>query len=257
MSRPFSLWLRTFSASVCVFFAQAGAADAERPSVLNVLEAQGLRIVQEFEVGGGVRGFAAAAGQQPMAVYVTQDGAAIVGTRVGEDGSDLDEQQLQDLVVKPMGERMWAQLEASSWVQDGEEDAPRIIYTFSDPNCPYCNRFWQAARPWVEAGKVQLRHVMVGLIKEDSATKAAAILGAKDASAALRENETRFSTGGISPTKSVSPAVRELLDANQLLMMELGFRGTPAIVFHDDHGVVQRYNGMPQGEDLAEVMGSL
>ncbi|MFA5632168.1 MAG: thiol:disulfide interchange protein DsbG [Porticoccaceae bacterium] len=254
MSRTFSRLLRALSASVCVFAAQ-GQADAERPAVLDVLEAQGLHIVQEFEVGGGVRGFAAAAGQQPMAVYVTQDGAAIVGTRIGEDGVDLDEQQLQELVAKPMGERMWTKLETSAWVQDGDSKAARIIYTFSDPNCPYCNRFWQAARPWVEAGKVQLRHVMVGIIKEDSATKAAAILAAKDTSAALAENETNFSKGGITPAKSVSTAVRESLDANQLLMMELGFRGTPALVFHDESGAVQRYNGMPQGEDLTEVMG--
>ncbi len=31
--------------------------------------------------------------------------------------------------------------------------------------------FWEQARPWVKAGKVQLRHIMVGIIREDSAAK--------------------------------------------------------------------------------------
>jgi thiol:disulfide interchange protein DsbG len=40
--------------------------------------------------------------------------------------------------------------------------------------------FWEQARPWVKAGKVQLRHIMVGIIREDSPGKSAALLAAKD-----------------------------------------------------------------------------
>lgn len=79
-----------------------------------------------------------------------------------------------------MGDQVWAQLESATWVLDGKADAPRIVYTFSDANCPYCNHFWEAARPWVNSGKVQLRHLLVGIIREDSPAKAAAILGASD-----------------------------------------------------------------------------
>ncbi len=52
--------------------------------------------------------------------------------------------------------------------RDGKDNAPKIIYMFSDPNCPYCNRFWQLARPWVDSGKVQIRHIMVGILSHDS-----------------------------------------------------------------------------------------
>ncbi len=48
-----------------------------------------------------------------------------------------------------MSAKMWAKLEASAWVRDGKADAPRVVYTFSDANCPYCHNFWEAARPWV------------------------------------------------------------------------------------------------------------
>ena len=38
-------------------------------------------------------------------------------------------------------------------------------------------------------------------------------------------------------------------------MTELGFHGTPGLVFRDDEGIVQRRGGIPQGADLDVVMG--
>jgi thiol:disulfide interchange protein DsbG len=244
------LGVTALAATACSY-----ADNGDRPPVLDALEASGLGIVEEFPADDGLRGFAAVAGQQPIAVYVTPGGDAIVGTRVDRNGNEPDAIRLQDLVAAPMGERMLSQLEAAEWVLDGSADAPRVIYTFTDPNCPFCNRLWHAARPWVEEGKVQLRHVMVGVIREDSAGKVATILGSGDPGARLAENERRFAQGGV-PAASVVPAsVRRALESNHLLMMELGFRGTPALVFRDTDGTVQRRGGMPQGDDLNEVMG--
>ena len=72
---------------------------------------------------------------------------------------------------------------AARWIADGRESAPRTVFT--DPNCPYCNKLWADARPCVDAGKRQLRHVMVGILTPTSAGKAAALLGAKDPAAAM------------------------------------------------------------------------
>lgn len=138
---------------------------------------------------------------------------------------------------------------------DGKAEAPRIVYVFSDANCPYCNLFWKAARPWVDAGQVQIRHLLVGIIKEDSPAKAAAILGAPDPSAALTENEVKYDEGGIAPAPNVPDDVLQTLENNQMLMLSLGFRGTPGIVVRQDNGLIGKYNGMPQAEALAEVMG--
>ena len=235
--------------------AYSQAQNKERPAVIQALEAQGLDVIKEFDVGGGLRAFATAAGDRPIAVYVTSDGKAIVGTRVDAKGESIDEKTLQNLVAKPMDDKAWAQLESAKWVQDGKADAPRIIYAFSDANCPYCHKFWEAARPWVEAGKVQLRHVLVGVIKEDSPAKAAAILGAKDASAAFAENERNFDRGGIKPAKNTPDDVLETLEAHKMLMFSMGFRGTPGIAVRERDGQVKKFNGMPQGGDLAEVLG--
>ncbi|MFT3803627.1 MAG: thiol:disulfide interchange protein DsbG [Burkholderiaceae bacterium] len=232
-----------------------GKPSAEVPAAVKALEGKGLTVMQEFEVGGGLRAFAAVAGDRPVAVYVTSDGNAIVGSRLDDKGEPLDEATLDKLVAKPISDKAWAQLEASRWVRDGKADAPRIVYTFSDANCPYCHRFWEAARPWVDAGKVQLRHVLVGVIRPDSPAKAAAILGAADPSAALAENENKFDRGGITPAPSIPADVSQALDDNQRLMLSMGFRGTPGIVVRDGDGLLKKYNGMPQPAAMNDVLG--
>ena len=236
----------------------AAKATANRPAVLQGIEKHGFEVMGEFDAPGGLRGFAGlVGGQQPAAAYVTADGKAVmVGTLFNEKGEDVGAGPIDRLVAKPMSDRIWNKLDASAWVRDGRADAPRVVYTFSDANCPYCHRFWEAARPRVDSGKVQLRHVMVGVIREDSPAKAAAILGAPNPSAVFLQNEHDFSKGGITPAASITPALANKLDANQVLMVELGFQGTPGILFRDAEGVVQRVSGMPQGEDMDKVMGA-
>lgn len=228
----------------------------ERPAVVRAIEAQGLEVLGEFDAPSGLRGFAGIAGQQPVAMYATADGKhAVVGTLVNAKGEDVGSEALQRLVSEPMSKRQWAQLESSAWIADGKSDAPRVVYAFSDPNCPYCNRFWEAARPWVESGKVQLRHVMVGVIRADSANKVAAIYAAASPSEAMERSERTYASGGIAPAATVPTDVRKKLDANEKLMIELGFQGTPGILFLDDKGLIQRRSGLPRASDLAVVLG--
>lgn len=243
-------------APLMLLLAASGDADQRAlPPAMGALEAQGVTIIEEFETTPDLRIFAAVAGQQPLAIYVTRDDTVIVGTRLDEQGRPVDENRLQQLVERPMARQAWARLAESDWVLDGASEAPRIVYTFSDPNCPYCNQFWQAARPWVDAGAVQLRHVMVGLIKADSTTKAAAILEARDRSAALRENERNFARGGIAPKRNISSGTRATLEEHRMLMITLGFRGTPGIVALDDDGLLQTLNGLPGPGALEALFG--
>jgi thiol:disulfide interchange protein DsbG len=228
----------------------------DKPAVIEAIEAQGLEVLGEFDAPSGLRGYAGMAGQRPVAVYATADGQhAVVGTLVNAQGEDAGAEALQRLVAEPMSKRTWAQLEASDWIVDGKPDAPRVVYTFSDPNCPFCNKFWQAARPWVDSGKVQIRNIMVGVIRPDSANKVATIYAAASPSEALERNERNYANGGIEPAATVPADVRSRLDTNEKLMMDLGFQGTPGILFRDEQGLVQRRSGMPPATDLPTVLG--
>ncbi|WP_313398030.1 thiol:disulfide interchange protein DsbG [Stenotrophomonas sp.] len=231
-------------------------AAAEEPAVVKTLRSQGVEFMGTFETPVGLTGYAGVAGQRPLGVYVSKDGEyAVVGTLVNAKGEDVSAAKLKELVSGPMGQQAWARAEATHWVRDGKADAPRIIYSFSDPNCPYCNRFWEAAQPWVAAGKVQIRQILVGVIREDSANKAAAILGAASPEQALIQNERDFAKGGIKPLPTVPAAVQAKLRANEAAMLDLGFQGTPGIIFKDADGSVQMRSGMPQGDDMQTVLG--
>ncbi len=252
----------TLAPLACAQTASAPAATAAKPAAVNepavvkTLRSQGVEFMGTFETPVGLTGYAGVAGQRPLGVYVSKDGEyAVVGTLVNAKGEDVSAAKLKELVSGPMGQQAWAKVEASHWVRDGKADAPRVIYSFSDPNCPYCNRFWEAAQPWVAAGKVQIRQILVGVIREDSANKAAAILGAASPEQALIQNERDFAKGGIKPLATVPAAVQAKLRANEALMLDLGFQGTPGILFKDADGTVQMRSGMPQGDDMQMVLG--
>lgn len=150
----------------------------------------------------------------------------------------------------------WNRLAEGHWVADGRADAPRIVYAFADPNCGYCNRFWLAARPFVESGQVQLRHLMVGIVGDDSPGKAAAILGAASPADALARNERHYRAGGIRPLPAVPPTLQAKLDANEKLLRALGFHGTPGLVYLDAEGRLKRFPGLPDTSDLRDILGA-
>ena len=102
---------------------------------------------------------------------------------------------------------------------------------------------------------MQLAPTVAGVIREDSAARAAASLSAGEPRAALLANEHQFGSGGIKPLPSISREVAGKLDANQVLMVEMGFQGTPGILFQNEQGSVERRAGLPQGDDLQKVLG--
>jgi thiol:disulfide interchange protein DsbG len=227
------------------------------PAPIKALEAQGVEVMGTFDAPGGLKGYAAVVQQRPLAIYLTADGKQdIVGTMVDANGNSLSQEPLDRLVSKPMAIKTWNQLEKSSWIADGSKNAPRVIYTFTDPNCPYCNKFWNDAQPWVKAGKVQVRHVLVGILMDSSAGKAAALLSAADPQAALAQHEQQHASGGVKPLEQISVKVRAQLDANMALMQQLGSSATPTTFYKDDAGNLQMVQGAPSAQMLIKVLGS-
>ena len=226
------------------------------PAPIKALEAQGIEVIGTFEAPGGLTGYAGMIEQQPLAIYLTADGKqAIVGPMIDGKGNNLSQKPLEKLVSKPMTDKAWKQLEKSTWIADGNKNAPRVIYTFTDPNCPYCNKFWNDARPWIKSGKVQLRHVMVAILTPTSPGKAAALLAAKDPQAALTQHEQQHAKGGVKPLSQVPEKIRAQLEANQKLMQQLGSSATPTIFYKDASGNLQKMQGAPSAEMLTKIMG--
>jgi len=175
-------------------------------------------------------------------------------------------QQLRDA----SGPVTWTELEQTRWLADGRDDAPRKVYVFTDANCPYCTKFWSDARPWVDSGKVQLRHVLVAVISPSSAGKAATLLADPDPAGRLVSYErahafgvARMMAGGprhaledanLPALESIPEATGRLLLTHDVMMRRLNLMGTPGLVFLGPDGRMVARVGVPPGE-LESVLG--
>lgn len=228
---------------------------AENSPLGKAIEKQGITIIKPFEAPGNER----LAGQIPghgVAIYLTPDGKhAISGYMYDENGSNLSEQLFQKELYTPAGQEMWKKMASAHWLQDGRKDAPIVLYVFADPFCPYCKQFWQQSRPWVEAGKVQIRTLLVGVIKPESPATAAAILASSDPAKTWHDYEQSNGKMALTIPKAIPPEKMKMLNVNQQLMDDLGANVTPAIYYMNKDNMLQQVVGLPDKEKLHIMMG--
>jgi len=229
-------------------------AEQQEPEVISYIKQQGVTIIDSFETPAGLTGYAASVEGQPLSIYLTEDKKyAVIGNLINAQGDDLGQEALYELVSAPQNEKIWQQLDTAKWVLDGDKDAKRIIYTFTDPYCPYCQKLREIADPYIAKGEVQLRHIMVGILQEDSIKKAAAILGADSPEKALQQH--------IQPADNPTENINEeelangslLVEENNLLMEQLGFMATPTSIYKDEKGHVRLIEGMPMRDDIDKL----
>ncbi|HXZ54329.1 MAG TPA: thioredoxin fold domain-containing protein [Burkholderiales bacterium] len=153
---------------------------------------------------------------------------------------------------------LYATLEKVDAVVEGASDPKRVLYVFWDANCYYCNLTWKALQHYERAG-LQVRWVPVAYQKDNSAALAAAVMGATDRAAALRENETRYRPksydGGIKAAAKVPADLAIELEENMTLMGRFGMSGTPALVWRDAGGRIQTHLGFPRLSKLPAITG--
>ncbi|WP_314972098.1 thiol:disulfide interchange protein DsbG [Comamonas testosteroni] len=215
--------------------AASSAANSELPSAQFLAE-QGLQIVGPMQSSGGLKAWAAYRDQQPIPIYRMPDGKHwVIGTVIDAQGKDVNAKALHNAVQKPMGQGFWTDLERTHWIGDGRPDAARIAYVFTDPNCPYCNQLWRDARPLVQAGQLQLRHILVGMLRPSSEGKAAAILASKAPEQALASHAMAYADAhgknpdalGIAPLQRIPLSARDALANNAALMSSAGLGPHP------------------------------
>lgn len=126
-------------------------------------------------------------------------------------------------------------------------------YRRDDPFCPYCNKFWHQAQPFIKDKRISMTTLLVGVIRPDSGQYAAAIIAADDPAKAWRDLQS--SDGKIKPAlKENTP--REIFNQiqhNQQLMEQLGANGTPAIYYLNKDRALQQILGMPDAQQMSDL----
>lgn len=107
----------------------------------------------------------------------------------------------------------------------------------------------------VESGKVQLRTLLVGVIKPESPATAAAILASKDPAQTRHDYEQSNGKLKLNVPTDIPAALMRTLNINQQLMDDLGANATPAIYYMNKDNMLQQVVGLPDKEKLQVMMG--
>ena len=209
---------------------------------------------------GGVKG---------SIVYTDKGGNYMfVGNLFDKNANNLTQKYNDQFVMVPLAKASFKDVSNMNWFTEGKASAPHKMYIALDPNCIYCHLLYQRIEPLIEKGQVQVRWVVVGVIKPSSMGKAAQLLLAKtnaERVKLLKQDETAFKLkteeGGLTPLKpnTKDPAVTaafKKVSENNVLFTKYQYVGTPVILYKDQNGKPAVYPGYPQGNALQTVVNS-
>ena len=224
------------------------------PAPIQALASKGITIKGSLPGPAGFKGYVGDYQGRPMPVYLLPDGKhVVIGTLLDAKGNDLTQQPLQAATAPSLSEATWAELGKATWIAEGANTPKRIVYVFTDTECPYCHKLWLATQPLLASGDVQVRHILVAVIAPQSLNRAAAILDAPHPKAALYQHENTFGHSTVQPLASVSTATEKRIAANIALMQKLGIQGTPATVYKDAAGKIRMAAGMLPDDRLKTI----
>lgn len=242
---------------VALAFLLAACAQAQDSSpAIQSLTNKGISIRGSLPAPTGFKGYVGDYQGQAMPVYLLPDGKhVVIGTLFDQRGNDLTAEPMQTATMPALDATTWAELGKATFVAEGATEPKRIVYVFTDTECPYCHKLWQATQPLLAGGDVQVRHIIVAVISPRSPNRAAAILEATDPKAVLHQHERTFGNSSVQPVATLSKPVTAKLAANNALMDKLGVHATPATVYKDASGKLHLALGMLPEDKLKNIFG--
>lgn len=238
------------------------APQGDLPPALSLIlkGAPGAKVEKRFPASPalpGWNGWLVSASSEHAIFFSTPDGKHLIaGDILDENGVNLTKQAMDDHTPKLDSTALWSALEAAPVVIEGAKGkaARTVVYAIADPNCPFCHLAWKALRPHLQADPgLQVRWIMVGFLRPDSATKSAYVLEAKDPEQAL--GRMMLSAQTAPKVDRISPATQAKLAQGLEVMRNARAKGTPALFWRDAEGKVRRIDGMPRMSQLVEITG--
>lgn len=246
----------TLLLAACLTLSGASLA-ASWPAPIQALKARGITIRSTMPAPAGFKGYVGDFHGRALPVYLLPDGKhTMIGNLFDANGQDLTGAAFAANSTPKLTQSTWDELRKADWIAEGSKSAKRIVYVFTDTECPYCHRLWHAIRPQVKAGKVQVRYLLVAVIKPQSMPRAASVLDAKDPIATFTRNESDFRNSPVPLARQIPAATREKINANNNLMDQLGISGTPGVMYKDAQGKVHKIVGLPPESAIRSVFGS-
>lgn len=191
-------------------------------------------------------------------VFITSDGKIVFPAGgFTADGESINKSYLVSQNVYISGTDMAKEVSDKGFIVGTKGP---IITVWNDPNCYWCHKFFENFAPEVDAGRLRVRVLLVGVIKPDSMAKSVSILLAKDKWKALKADELKFDEkteeGGAPIAEGKHPDLEAQVQGNAQLMAKAGPVSTPGILFCSKGNAEPSYqNGAPQ--DVKAFMAAL
>lgn len=245
-------WLPLMAFFLCAASAQA----RNYPAPIQALVARGITIKSEMPAPPGFKGYVGKFSGRLTPIYLLPDRRhTTIGVLYDEHGKDLTNAAFRAATLTKLDPALWGKLAQSSWFSEGAAKPERVVYMFTDTECPYCHKLWLIAQPYLRQGKVQMRNILVAVIAPVSLGRGAAVLTAKDPAATMRRHELNFGHSPIKPLASVDQLIRAKIEANKNLMTSIGAFGTPVTLYRDKAGQIQMVLGLPDHAAMQAIFG--
>jgi thiol:disulfide interchange protein DsbG len=242
-------------AAACSIATFPASAQQEIPAPLEYMVSSGsVELVKSFETEKeGLTGYVIRQNNGSQTIVYGFDEYAIAGVLINGEGENLTNRYADEHIPKPDYSSTADLLSQSEYlVTEGADDAPEM-FVFSDPNCPYCKRFYQMSRQYVESGQVKINWVMVGFLAQSSQGIASAIMdGGMDVM-----NEAKTAPKGAKvPSVEVSPELANALQTHQEAMSAVAIGGTPGFLYFDGESWVSQ-SGMPKQAQFEQLLETI
>src|ERR1700677_45408 len=224
--------------------------------------------VKELGETHGLRGLYLRNGGEFQVLYATPDGkATIAGVMWDATGKNLTREQVSKIdgaiptvIVDKDGAKSveaaarsdaLLSVEKATFGLAGDPAAPRL-WMVIDPYCSYSVRAFDALRPYVKAGRLQLAVVPISILDyEDngqSTPAAQSLLSQTPDKMVEAWDHQNFRL-------AASESAPALLEKNNRLAEAIGLRGTPTLVWRKADGSADEIDGIPKdwGALIAEV----
>lgn len=242
-----------FAALTATLSAQAQTTPLPEP--IKQIEKQGIEIIKPFTAPDGTQGWLGTFQGTGVTMYLTPDKKHVIsGYMYDAAGNNLSEKIINEEIYLPAGREMWKQLSAAPGIKEGSDKASCQVVVFSDPFCPYCNKFWHQVQPYIKDGSISTTTLLVGVIRPDSGQYAAAVLASSDPQKTWHALES--SNGKVKPAlnSNTPPAIFRQIQHNQQLMEALGANGTPAIYYLNKERALQQIVGLPNAQQMQDLV---
>lgn len=229
------------------------------PPVLRPYLDNGLKVTKRFTAASGLTGWVVLHQGQYTVLFTTADGKTLIsGALINEQGKNLTAGYTRHYIPQPDFSQAFSELEKSHYITEGTLNAPKkVIYIFTDANCPFCHKTWLSLQPYERAG-LQVRWVMVAVLGPNSMNKAIEVMASKDRLAAFRTDMEHFGSGravAAGMTPRAKPAEADIMRQQTALMTRFGIQGTPGLVWKNATGKVMIKFGMPLPSEIPGITG--